>query len=186
MRAARRDPRHSGTGERAVGRIRNPALQILFRHPRVVGDQPGQIHRVVITGVVKIERKLVVLLDALLDLLQLRDLNAKERLLHAVVGHHPFVAVAAQRLQLCQNFFCGHYIRGRTLYEEGGGIGQGWQGRAFQESSVAAVMTAEGKLCQQATLFGPAIGGHRPPLQESFPTTLDKNSIWRRLVIKRP
>ncbi len=76
--------RHSAPGEWSYG--------------RVPGDQPGQIHRFAVPGVVKVERKLVILLDALLDLLQVRYLNAKEGLLHTVVGHYVLVAVAAQRL----------------------------------------------------------------------------------------
>ena len=75
--------------KRAVGRDSAiQALQIFFVIPGIVGDQPNQLHRVVVTGIVKIERQLVIFLDALLDLFAGQDLGTKERgSLHAVVGH---------------------------------------------------------------------------------------------------
>src|SRR5688500_18185684 len=111
MRAAGRDPGHGRKSERGVSCIRegDPALEVLPRHLRVVGDQPGQIHRVVIAGVVEIERELVILPDALSDFLQVRDLDAEERLFYAVVEHHFSVTLASERLQLGEDFFCGHW-----------------------------------------------------------------------------
>ena len=83
----RRPTGRSPTRVRLIGRF-HPAIEILLGHPGIVGDQPGQIHGVVIPGVIEIERELIVFLDPLLDLLHVADLHAEERFFHAVVAKH--------------------------------------------------------------------------------------------------
>ena len=87
-------------------------LQVLLGHARIVRDQARQIHRVVIPGVIKIQRELIVRARPLLYLFQLRQplTPRTPRLLHAViVVEHPFVAFLTYRFQFFEDFFVQSY-----------------------------------------------------------------------------
>src|SRR5207302_2627083 len=61
-------------------------------------------------GVVKIERELVIHLDALLDLLHVLDLDAQARLLGAMGHPHLLGLLGAELLEFGDDVFGGHLL----------------------------------------------------------------------------
>ena len=70
-------------------------LEIFLGHLGIICNEPSQVHGVVNAGIVEVQCKLIVLFDPLDDLLQVGDLHAKARFLHAVLEDNAFVTVAA-------------------------------------------------------------------------------------------
>src|ERR1051326_6629876 len=95
--AFRGDPRHRRAADSVAVGFGDPVLQVLAGHPGFIGDEAGEIHGVVDSGVEEVERKLVILLDALLELLEMLHFDAEARVGDAVIGQDSSVRLAAER-----------------------------------------------------------------------------------------
>jgi hypothetical protein len=82
---------------------------VLPGHAGVVGDQAGEVHGVVDAGVEEVEGELVVLLHALLDLLEVFDLDAVDGVFGAVAEEDLAVGVGAEGTELGEDVLGGEF-----------------------------------------------------------------------------
>src|SRR5262245_29253051 len=113
-----RDPGDGEAAECFAGGVIGPALEVLFGHLLVVGDEAGEIHRVIDARVVEIERELIILLDPLLDFLEVLNAYAENGLLDAVIQKDALVVFLGEGLELGDDFGGGCHkckLRGGSL-----------------------------------------------------------------------
>ena len=67
---SRGDPGDRVRADRLAGGLLGPVLKLALRHLRPVGNHAGEVHRVVVAGVVQLEREGLVAFDFLGDRFQ--------------------------------------------------------------------------------------------------------------------
>jgi hypothetical protein len=110
VRAVRRDPRDCELGDRVAFGLFEPAAEVGLGHFGFVGDEAGEVHRIVDAGVIEVERELVVLLDRLLVFFEVLDLDAEEGAGDAVIAEDAAVALGPERLDFLNDLGCGHGV----------------------------------------------------------------------------